>query len=146
MKKIIYFLILVFCWACNSTTNEFDLCSGKLHPYYYPELTYTGDFYAIKKHYYTNYKEVNAPNNNGIVKIRFHINCKGESGNYKVESYSFDYATTEIDSNITEQLIQLTKSLTEWIPAQNEDGDAVNSHKFFAFKIKNGQLIDILPK
>mgnify|MGYP000854727886 FL=1 len=146
MRYNVYLICLIICCACNTSSNEFDLCSGKLHPYYYPELKYKGDFYAVKQHYYDNYKQVKSIQNSGIVRIQFHVNCRGETGNYKVETYSFDYLKTELDLRISKQLVQLTKSLTNWIPAENEDGETVNSHKFFAFKIKKGQLIDVLPK
>jgi len=122
------------------------LCSGKTHPYYYPTLEYKGGFYEIKKHYYSNYKAIELPNNTGIVKISFNINCNGKPGNYFLETYSLDYKNIVITKKITEQLLSLTKSLNDWIPAYDEDGNSVNSHKFFAFKIVNGILTDILPK
>jgi hypothetical protein len=51
-----------------------------------------------------------------------------------------------INTQITAQLLELTKGLKYWIPAKDDDEKIVNSHKFFAFKIVNGQLVDILPK
>lgn len=146
MKIITSFIIFFFIISCNSNSKDFKLCKGKLHPYYYPELEYSGGFYAIKEHFYSNYNQVKSLKNTGIVKIRFHINCYGESGDYRLEAYSLDYKNIELDIKITQQLVQLTKNLTEWIPAQDEDGNAINSHKFFAFRIIEGELIDILPK
>ena len=51
-----------------------------------------------------------------------------------------------MSKKITKQLLNISKTLDDWIPAYDEDGNSVNSHKFFAFKIVNGKLIDILPK
>ena len=56
------------------------------------------------------------------------------------------YESNVMSKKITKQLLNISKTLDDWIPAYDEDGNSVNSHKFFAFKIVNGKLIDILPK
>jgi len=147
MRAVISFIICISLFSCSENNEKFELCSGKTHPYYYPALEYNGGFYKIKKHYYSNYKTIELSNNTtGIVKISFNINCKGESGNYFLETYSLNYKNISISKKITEQLLNLTKRLNYWVTAYDEDGDSVNSHKFFAFKIINGKLTDILPK
>ena len=146
MRILINFLICICLLSCNENTQKFELCAGKKRPYYHPTLEYQGGFYKIKKHYYSQYKTTEFPNNTGIVKIRFDINCKGKAGNYFLETYSLDYKNITINKNSTEQLLNLTKNLNDWLPAYDEDGERVNSHKFFAFKIIDGVLIDILPK
>ena len=146
MRIIISFLVLVSFLGCNENTSKFELCSGKKYPYYHPTLEYEGGFYEIKKHYYSNYKTIELSNNTGIVKINFSINCEGESGNYFLETYDMGYESNVMSKKITKQLLNISKTLDDWIPAYDEDGNSVNSHKFFAFKIVNGKLIDILPK
>ncbi len=146
MRAIISFIICICLFSCNDNHKKFELCSGGKRPYYYPTLEYKGGFYEIKNHYYSNYIPIISPNNNGIVKIRFNINCKGASGNYFLETYNMGYESNVMSKKITEQLLNLTKTLNDWIPAYDEDGNSVNSHKFFAFKIVNGKLTDILPK
>lgn len=146
MKTAMACLSIGLLISCNSNPDQFDLCGGQLYPYYHPQLNYKGSFYAIKEHFYTNYKSVNSSKNNGIVKIRFHVNCKGEAGNFKLETYSLDYNSIEMNNQITKQLLDLSQMLEDWIPATDENGNTVNSHKFFAFKIINGELTDILPK
>ncbi len=146
MKIIINLLICACLFSCNKNTKEFKLCSGKKRPYYHPTLNYNGGFYEIKKHYYNNYKSIVSTNNTGIVKVRFNINCEGKTGNYFMESYSLNYKNITISKKISEQFLNLTKNLRGWIPAHDEDGNRINSHKFFAFKIINGKLTDILPK
>tara|TARA_B100000809_G_scaffold222378_1_gene231305 strand:+ start:5064 stop:5504 length:441 start_codon:yes stop_codon:yes gene_type:complete len=146
MKIFVSCLAICLFISCNSESTKFELCGGGLYPYYHPQLNYEGSFYAIKEHFYTNYKAVDSGSNNGIVKIRFHVNCNGETGNFKTETYGFDYNSNEMDSQITQQLLALTQELENWIPAKDENGEALNSHKFFAFKIRDGQLTDILPK
>ncbi|WP_024741906.1 hypothetical protein [Tenacibaculum maritimum] len=146
MKTIISFIICICLFSCKNSNEKIELYSGKKWPYYYPTLEYKGGFYEIKKHYFNNYRTIVSPNNSGIVKIRFNINCKGISGNFHLETYSLEYKNTVISKKITDQLFFLTKSLNNWIPGRDEDGETVNSHKFLAFRIVNGKLIDILPK
>ena len=144
--KLLLFYFLTSCSSGNSGNSEFKLCSGMKRPYYYPTLEYKGNFYKIKSHFFNNYKTIQLPNNNGIVKIRFNINCKGETGNFFINTYSLNYKNITMNKEITEQLLNLTKGLKNWIPARNEESENINSHKFFAFKIIKGVLIDILPK
>jgi len=146
MKILFSCLIICSLIGCYSESPNFELCGGGLHPYYHPQLNYQGSFFAIKNHFYKGYKEVNSENNDGIVRIRFHVNCKGQTGNFTWDTYSLDYDSIKLDDRITDQLLALTQQLDKWIPAKDEDGSALNSHKFFAFKISDGQLIDILPK
>ena len=146
MKILIKLLLFCLLLSCNSNKSEFKLCSGSKRPYYYPTLKYEGNFYKIKNHFFNNYKTIQFPNSNGIVKIRFNINCKGETGNFFIDTYSLDYKNKTINKEITEQLLNLTKDLKDWVPARNDEGEMINSHKFFAFKIIEGKLIDILPK
>ena len=146
MNKLIGSLIISLFISCNSESTSFKLCSGGLYPYYHPELKYKGSFYAIKNHFYNGYNKVNSENNNGIVRIQFRVNCKGQAGDFTMETYSLEYISNDMDDRITRQLLKLTQKLDNWIPAVDEDGNTLNSHKFFAFKIINGELKDILPK
>jgi len=147
MRRFVsFFFILLFFIRCSFNNSEFKLCSGGKRPYYYPTLEYKGGFYIIKKHFFNNYKTLVCSNNTGIVKIRFDVNCKGEAGNFTIDTYSENYEKSIINDEITKQLLCLTKELKNWIPANNEEGEPINSYKFFAFKLVGGKLIDILPK
>lgn len=145
--KYIYILVLISSiLGCHSNDGGFELCDTSLHPYYYPELKYEGDFYAIKEHFYGKYTPVKEGINTGIIRIRFQVNCEGKAGNYEIETYDTNYRKIEIEPSIKTQLMELTQELNRWIPAKNEDGEEVNSHKFFAFRLLDGKIIDIQPK
>ena len=146
MKLLINLLFIILLICCKPNDEEFNLCSGSLHPYYYPSLKYKGGFYEIKKHFYENYKPTYGEKDTGIIRIQFQVNCHGETGNYKIQSYNLNYTTTRLSDKITKQLLLLTKGLKEWIPATNDMGENIDSHKFFAFKLVDGKLKDILPK
>lgn len=146
MRKLVNLFLVILFFSCSTNSDpEFELCSEDKRPYYYPALQYKGGFYTIKNHFYNNYNSSENSNISGIVKIRFDVNCKGETGNFKINTYTLDYKDTIIVNQVTKQLLQLTKNLKDWIPA-SENGKLINSYKFFAFKLSNGKLIDILPK
>lgn len=146
MQFYIYILLCTLFLSCKNTHPTFELCPGGLYPYYFVDLKYKGDFYAIKEQFNNHYKPFTGANHTGIVKIKFHINCKGESGNFDLETYNLNYKDTIIHSDITNQLLHITKSLNGWGPPKDDEGIGVNSHKFLAFRIINGKLIHILPK
>lgn len=146
-------LLILLLGACQSEQAkeaelDFSMCaSTDTWPYYHPTLNYEGEFYTIKKHFSEKYnKPFWTQNSTGIVRVSFAINCEGQTGNYKVETCDYDYKPISVDRDIVEQLLGLTKELNAWIPAKSEEGQIVNSHKFFAFKLQEGDLIEIMPK
>ena len=146
MKTNVFVIIILLLVSCNSQKDDFKLCFNKKYPYYNPKLNYEGGFYEIKKHFFDNFKEIDGEGNTGIVRIQFQVNCLGKTGNYQIETYSNNFEKSVMANEITEQLIQLTKDLQKWIPAVNDNGESVDIHKFLAFKLEKGKLIDILPK
>ncbi|NQX97149.1 MAG: hypothetical protein HRT73_04600 [Flavobacteriales bacterium] len=153
MKKI----ILLFCFLYSTTTifaqentEKFSLCENlKTYPYYHPDITYKGDFWVIKEHFKNNYPIDNfkkMSNNSGIITIQFKINCKGKTGDFKVRQCDLNYKKTILNESISNYFLNKTKALKDWIPAKDEDGNTVNSHKFFSFKLNKGKLVEILPK
>ena len=121
----------------------------KLDTYYLNDLKYKGGFYEIKEVLSTHFSMRNftdAPNNNGIVTIQFVVNCIGETGRFKVVVCDFEYQNSQINPEIVNQLLEAILKLKDWIPAKDENGLVVNSHKFFSFKIQNGKIVDIYPK
>lgn len=129
--------------------SDFKPCGdGYYYPYYNNRVSYTPDFYLVKKHFLLNYKEKeykDVPNNTGMVHIVFNVNCNGETGNYSLETFDFDYKYCTINDTIKSEFIKLTKELKIWQPI-GEKEPIQNFHKYFIFKIKNGKLIEILLK
>lgn len=150
MKYSLILLTLSLCIQLHAQKNDFQLCGdGKTYPYYSPDLKYAGDLYAIidvfvKKYNSARFKNKKA--NSGILTIQFHVNCTGESGNFTMQSSDFNYVTITLNKKMTKEIMEITQSLKDWIPAQDENQLKVNSHKFLSFKIINGQIVDILPK
>ncbi|WP_233900317.1 hypothetical protein [Tenacibaculum piscium] len=147
MKKLIYILILLLFFSCNRKSGELNLCGlGILKPYYVTGLDYKGGIYAIKEKYKQEYIPVKTGENSGIVKIRFDVNCLGETGNFEFETYNLNYKSTTINNSIVNQTISIAKKLDHWIPGTNDDNENINSLKFIAIKLINGEIKEILPK
>lgn len=81
---------------------------------------------------------------NGYITVRFLINCKGQTGLFRVQQMNFNYEEIQIDQNLVEQLLDFTKSLDQWIP-KNLDGKEVDYYQYLTFKIENGKVSEILP-
>ena len=130
--------------------TSFSLCEDvSTWPYYHPELKYKGGFWVIKEHFKSTYPTTKMQvlkKNSGIVTVRFKVNCKGEMGEFSLIQYDLDYQKTTLNKIITDYFLTKTKELKDWIPPKNEEGKIVNSHKFFSFRLINGELIEILPK
>ena len=134
---------------CTGGYVVFAVCGGHELAVLSSQAQVQGRFWEIKRHFYAGYTAAPfayVPDNSGIVRIRFWVNCKGQVGNYSVECYDLGYALGRVNANIVSHLMGLLVQLKDWIPATGENGVAVNSHKFFAFRIDGGKLVDILPK
>jgi hypothetical protein len=138
-----------FLFAQDKESN-FKMCEqGSTYPYYNSKVTYQGSFWEIKQQYTTDYplnKFQKLKNNSGILTIQFKINCKGEIGDFSLQQCDLNYQPIVLDEKITTYFLENTQKLKKWIPGQDEDGNEVNSHKFFSFRIKEGALLEILPK
>lgn len=58
--------------------------------------------------------------------------------------YYENYKEKEFNPKITEQLIIICKSLKAWIP-KKINGKEVDYYQYLIFKIKHGNLIEIMP-
>tara|TARA_B100000809_G_C15139322_1_gene532272 strand:+ start:1036 stop:1497 length:462 start_codon:yes stop_codon:yes gene_type:complete len=147
---IIGFLICCTTIFSQEKDTSFTLCGeGEIYPYYYPELSYKGGFWAVKQHYEKDYPTSQfqkLKKNSGIVTVQFRINCKGETGRFIIKLCDLNYQRVIIDKKILNYFLIKTKTLTNWIPAEDGKGKTTNSHKFFSFRIKGGVLLEILPK
>jgi len=147
MKTIIYILFTFALLSCNRKSGELDLCGiGVLQPYYFTGLTYKGGTYAIKEQFRTKFTPVLNGENSGIIKIRFDVNCLGETGNFEVNQFSLNYQAITLNDSVSSQLLSIAKQLDGWIPGKNEDNEPVNSFKFLAIKLVDGQITEVLPK
>jgi len=132
----------------KKTINEsFDLCLEKQIIQYFHNsggLEYEGEKLAIEKEFSKKYKSKNIKNETGLIRIRFAVNCKGETDGFEIIAMDENYNEKTFRKSITDQLLSITKNLKGWkIKKRNEK--EVYYYQYLIFKIENGQLKEILP-
>lgn len=125
--------------------NDFDICNdGLIFNYYNPQkATYSKGKNNLRKFILTNYNK-KSYSDSGYLNIHFVINCKGETGRYKIYENDLNLEPYTFDSNLKNQLLELTRQLKPWNPNIIR-GDKVDSYMYISYKIKNGEIIEILP-
>lgn len=155
MRPTIYVTFLFIAsmsWSFSQTEDEpkFPTCPEmNTWPYYrYPNLN-KQNFGQIKKYFIEGFSELNAQNlsdNSGIVTIQFKINCNADVGDFNLNSCDLNYIKNEINSNIADFLMKKIKNLKGWNVPIDDEGNIGNAHKFYSFRIVDGEITEILPK
>jgi hypothetical protein len=125
--------------------DAFTLCDENMVRQYYnfgKGLQYKGEKAAIDDHF--NGKVSGDPWDNGFLTIRFIVNCKGQTGRFRVEGMGNDYEVKEFSEGLTNELLSLTRSMDGWIVA-HFDGARLDYYQYLTFKLEEGRLIEIMP-
>jgi len=105
---------------------------------------YSGEKTALLNEFNSKYKGITDNNQNGLIRIRFVVNCKGEAGRFRILQSDFGYNEAEFDQKITSQLLEITKGISKWTILYYDDVPS-DYYIYLIFKIKNGHLTEILP-
>ena len=107
-------------------------------------FAYTGEKAAVLEVFANEFKPLGEEDQNGWIRIRFMVNCEGQTGRFRMIESNFDYEEFQFDKIITDQLMSITKSLDGWeiLSHQNTGYDY---YQYLIFKIEDGQLTEILP-
>lgn len=127
--------------------KDFFLCDGgDIYQYFNNSggMEYEGEKLAIEEEFSKKYHSENVKNENGWVRIRFVVNCKGETDRFRILVSDFNYQPIEMDSKITTQLLQITKDLKGW-KTKTYQKHTVDYYQYLIFKIKDGKIAEILP-
>jgi hypothetical protein len=81
---------------------------------------------------------------NGYITIRFMVNCKGESGRFRLEEMDFQYQPKKFDNKVSEQILKIVKDIKGWIP-RSQGEIKYDIYQYLTFRIENGQIKMILP-
>jgi len=129
--------------------SNFELCGVRDHLFDYYN---GGDMYGSKggkrvvwQHIHQNLQKEKLFNESGYLTYRFIVNCKGEAGRFVTEQSDLDYQRKTFSPETVAHCYDLVKSFKAWEPT-DIDGENVDAVFYFTFKLKEGQLIDILPK
>lgn len=129
--------------------SSFAVCNEEKHLFQYfntgEGLQYEGEKSELIKEIKTQFNPViGIENQNGYIRIRFVINCKGESGRYRVLSSDLNYEPKKFDKAIQNELLNAVKKLKGWKILSKNDRP-LDYYMYLIFKIKDGQIIEILP-
>ncbi|MCO6488027.1 MAG: hypothetical protein J5I98_06390 [Phaeodactylibacter sp.] len=167
MKKLHLFLLLVFSAGCFDQGHQqevgdipfdpatdspnFKICGqeSSIKQYYvrgssHTPAGYEGEKRALEQAFLERYNFPVSESEDGYVTIRFVVNCRGESGRFRIEQMGFDYQPRNFDPELVQQLLEITSSLDGWIPISRE-GKTCDFYQYLTFKLRNGQIEKILP-
>jgi len=138
-------LILALCQLADDT--PFTPCNlGAITEYYRADTHYQGGLRAIRRFFREHFQPLaGVPGQDGYVRIRFVVNCKGETGYFDVLEMDRDYRAVQFDPALSQQLLGLTRELDGWVPGEWH-GKVCDSFMFLTFKLKDGDIQDILPR
>lgn len=134
--------------AFDSKTDKanYEVCGdcGMWQYFDFSEKTYDGDKLAIEKVFQELYNPKNVKHESGLVRIRFIVNCLGETERFRLMASDENYQEKSFDESITSQLLEITKNLKGWKPMTYNNAK-MNYYQYLVFKIKDGQIQEILP-
>lgn len=131
----------------NLDKKDFQLCFPNYNFQYFNDsngLLFLGDKIAIEKEFREKYKSENYKKESGLIRIRFIVNCKGETDRFRIIGMDENYQEKMFNESITQQLLQISKGLKGWKVKKSRNYD-VDYYQYLIFKIKDGQIIEILP-
>lgn len=80
----------------------------------------------------------------GYLTLRFIINCKGEAGWFTMEEADLDFQPKKFPSETIQHFFEILYDNPDWEPVILR-GEASDAYTYITFKLKHGELIEILP-
>jgi hypothetical protein len=82
----------------------------------------------------------------GYVTFRFYVDCEGTMSRIKVMQTDEDYKPARFQKGFVEELYQFAKKMNKWPTGiEIQDIKNINYIAFISFKIKNGEITNIIP-
>ena len=132
----------------QSDISDFKVCNGydKILQYFHlgEGPVYSGEKFKILNTFKSKYRPIVDKNENGLIRIRFIVNCQGKAGRFRILQSDFNYQEKEFDEKIIRQLLEITKAIDNWEVFQINEVP-IDYYTYLIFKIKDGQLTEILP-
>jgi hypothetical protein len=124
--------------VCNGENNVLQYFNLEKGPVYFGEKT------EINNTYMSQFKPIEDKTQNGLIRIRFVINCEGKASRFRVLQSNDNYHQIEFDKRIISQLLDITKTIEQWEVLYREE-NPMDYYMYLIFKITDGQLTEILP-
>jgi len=167
MKKIIVLSLLILFASCSTDTNnskylrwvgdsvytleidttEFKLCNSEssVRQYFHfnKGLQYKGEKEGLRTEFKQEYTAVDT-DQSGWIRIRFIVNCEGNTGRFRIIESDMDYQEQVFDERIINQILKITQSLDGW-KVQSMRDKPTDYYQYLIFKIIKGDIIEIMP-
>lgn len=127
-------------------SNSFTLCNkDRVFQYYSVNTSYVGKRKVVREEIlkYLSDKNVQFDKKSGYITFRFIVNCKGQSGRYRVKMIDRSLKETVFKKLEVQKLKNAVKILNLWKPKTFKDGSTYDSYNQIHFKIEKGVIIDI---
>lgn len=80
---------------------------------------------------------------NGLLNLRFLINCNGEIGDVEVNELDFDFERMDLDDALVYRLKELSFRKEHWnYRLKDEPSDY---YMYLIYRLENGKVVEILP-
>ncbi len=126
---------------------DFQLCTPddikQYHNFGFGFL-YKGEKIGLEEEIKSQYNEQNAAAQSGWLRIRFVVNCRGETDRFRIIGMDNNKAAFTFDKSISEQLLSICKSLNGWLILPDQDAPK-DYYMYLSFKLENGKIKEILP-
>lgn len=125
---------------------NFTLCNTYTYQYFNDSkgLIFKGGKPQIEQAFISQYNSEIVPKETGLIRIHFVVNCKGETDRFRLLGMDKDYNKKVFDKTITDQLLNITRSLKGW-GVKELRGESVDYYQYLIFNINDGIITKILP-
>ena len=128
-----------------SVDADFKICHSESEVIQYFNTSkgfqYKGEKAAIEK----SFEDMALPSSlNGMIRVRFIVNCKGEAGRFQLDGWDSEYAPLIINEATASGFIERLSQLNGWFPL-TQRGQQVDYYLYLTFQITDGKIIEILP-
>lgn len=124
------------CHSVENTAQYFNFSDG---------FRYKGEKRELINLFQSQYKPIKRKKQNGYIRIRFVVNCKGESGQFRVLQSNKNFEPFEFHPKVVSQLLEITKSLDGWLVVNDDINGPRDYYQYLIFKMKDGKIEDLMP-
>ncbi|MBR9855698.1 MAG: hypothetical protein GYB37_14155 [Algicola sp.] len=142
----LYFKLTEYVWDISYDSavdsEEFSPCGDyRIYPYYQVGTYYKGGEKAIKKKLLPKVNTEGLPPN-GLLTVRFVVNCKGETGYFRTKMTDVDIKEVVVPTSTSNHFYDIISELEDWIPGKIQ-GKPMDSYEQIVFKVEQGKITDI---
>ena len=131
------------------TTSGFKICGKKESIYQYYSLRYKYPLNVDSCAKTLNKLFRYDTKINGIITVRFVVNCNGDSGFFHLYEIDNKYRKIKFPEKYKVYILKLVKGLKKWekFVGKKQDGTIIpiDYYTYFSFRILNGQVNEIIP-